>query len=123
MQDIDHLKCILDRGNISSAHILQFALDFDDQILYITEARSNKIEVLSLKDHHGEQCLESQQLLQEEIKSVLQEEIKHLMGAEQNEQRKRRFLSRKKTNYSRLQGLEIEEKTLFDICKDDKIRP
>lgn len=51
---------MLDKDNITSAHILTLATDKIDPVLFITSAPSNIIELLFLRDKNGEECLEFQ---------------------------------------------------------------
>lgn len=70
---------MLDRKNITSAHILTLATDSIETLLFITSAPSNIIELLFLKDKHGEECLEFQMARQKEIHNKIQFNIAQMM--------------------------------------------
>jgi hypothetical protein len=50
------MKSILDYEELNPAHILTFCEDAEDQILYISEAKSPYITVVTKKDQHTEAC-------------------------------------------------------------------
>ena len=52
------MKNMLDYEDLNPAHILTLCEDADDQILYISEAKSPYITVVTEKDQHTEGCFD-----------------------------------------------------------------
>ena len=79
IQEIKKLNQILDKKNISSAHILTLATDYVTTILFITSAPSTTIELFFLMDKHSEDCFEYQMARKKEIQARIGMNIFELM--------------------------------------------
>ena len=60
VQPLSHLRKLLNIEILNMNQIFTFVNDNKDQLLYITEATSNKVIIVQLKDHHCEVCYDDE---------------------------------------------------------------
>jgi hypothetical protein len=92
---------ILNRDSLLQAHVLTYCEDSQESILYITQATSQQIDWIYLKDHNCEDCF--QESFQKKAENVLNTSIVNLMKQFFSKVKGRTIQSRRKNNVNMLQ--------------------